>query len=93
MDNDPHPRESREGSLVINEFGLIHYKGNVVSFFADEKDYQTKQARWQREFTKEVLPPLPAKFFVLVIAGKKQYFLDIEDGSIFCEQPLKEYAK
>ena len=89
MDNDPHPPKSI-GSIVINKFGVVHYKEKKVSFFDSLEAYQVGQTRWQREFAKEVLPPIPAKFFVLVIAGKKQYFLDIEDGSIFCEQSIEE---
>lgn len=90
MDNDPHPPEARQLPLVLNEFGIVHYKERTVCFFASKEEYQAGCARWHREFTEEVLPPLPAKFFVLVIAGRKEYFLNVEDGSIFYEQPLKE---
>lgn len=90
MDNDPHPQEVRHGSIVMNEFGIVHYKDRRVSFFASKEEYQAGYARWHREFKDEVLPPFPAKFFVLVIAGRKEYFLNVEDGSIFCEQTLKE---
>lgn len=88
MDYDPHPGRSRQGSIVINEFGIVHYKEKTVSFFDSQEAYQAGVARWRREFRKEVLPPIPAKFFVLVIAGQKEYFLDVENGSILSEQPL-----
>jgi hypothetical protein len=68
----------------------VHYEERTVWFFTSKEEYQAGHARWHREFKDEVLPPLPAKFFVLVIAGKKEYFLDVEDGSVFCEQPLGE---
>lgn len=90
LDYDPHPTKTKTGSLVINEFGVVHYKEKIVSFFDSQEDYQAGNARWHQEFAKEVLPPFPTKLFVLVIAGKKEYFLNVEDGSIFCEQSLKE---
>lgn len=86
--DDPHPSKHK-GALVINKFGIVHYKEKVVSFFDSQQNYRNGNVLWQREFAEEVLPPLPTKFFVLVIAGKKQYFLDVENGLVFSEQSLK----